>query len=159
MLVRCCSIAALVSLTVVAGCASTSGPMVPSRPRAAHPVAERVVTEAHAFMGVAYRPGGARPDGFDCSGFVQYLYRQQGVSLPRTTQAQFKAGTGVSSRRILPGDLVFFRISGRRVSHVGVSLGDGRFMHAPNVGSHVRVDRLDAPYWARRFAGVRRVAQ
>jgi cell wall-associated NlpC family hydrolase len=106
----------------------------------------------------SYWPGGTRPDGFDCSGFVQYLYRQQGISLPRTTQAQFTAGTSVSSRRILPGDLVFFRNSGRRISHVGISLGDGRFMHAPNVGSHVRIDRLEAPYWARRFAGVRRVA-
>ena len=147
----------LFGLVLVGGCASRSAPPVSARPAAAHPVAQRVVANAHGFMGVAYRPGGARPDGFDCSGFVQYLYRQQGISLPRTTQAQFKAGTGVSSRRLLPGDLVFFRISGRRVSHVGLSLGDGRFVHAPNVGSHVRIDRLDAPYWARRFAGVRRV--
>jgi cell wall-associated NlpC family hydrolase len=148
----------LVGLGVAAGCASTAGPVVPARPGAAHPAAERVVSEDHAFMGVAYRPGGTRPAGFDCSGFVQYLYRQQGNSLPRTTQAQVTAGTCVTSRRILPGDLVFFRISGRRISHVGISLGDGRFMHAPNVGSHVRIDRLEAPYWARRFAGVRRVA-
>lgn len=155
----CRSFVVLVALMLGAGCASSSGPLVPSRPGAAHPVAQRVVSEAHAFTGVAYRPGGARPDGFDCSGFVQYLYRQQGVSLPRTTQAQFKAGTGVSPRRILPGDLVFFRISGRKVSHVGVSLGDDRFLHAPNVGSQVRVDRLGAPYWARRFAGARRVAR
>ena len=157
MLARCRSFVVLIALLVGAGCASTSGPLVPSRPRAAHPAAQRVVSDAHAFMGVAYRPGGARPDGFDCSGFVQYLYRQQGISLPRTTQAQFKAGTGVSSRRLLPGDLVFFRINGRQVSHVGVSLGDDRFLHAPNVGRHVRVDRLGAPYWARRFAGARRV--
>lgn len=148
---------ALACLVSLVGCAARSAPVLPGSAGRAHPAAQRVVSEAHGFMGVAYRPGGVRPDGFDCSGFVQYLYSRQGVSLPRTAHDQFGAGEQVAPRRLLPGDLVFFRITGRRVSHVGVSLGDGRFLHAPNVGSHVRVDRLDAPYWSRRFAGVRRV--
>ena len=142
----------------LAGCASRSAPLaVPASAGRAHPVGARVVAEAQRFLGVAYRAGGVRPDGFDCSGFVQYLYTRQGVSLPRTAHDQFGAGERVAPRRLLPGDLVFFRTQGRRVSHVGVSLGDDRFVHAPNVGSHVRIDRLNAPYWSRRFAGVRRV--
>lgn len=142
----------------LAGCASRSAPLsVPSSAGRAHPVGQKVVAEAHRVMGVAYRAGGRRPDGFDCSGLVQFLYGGQGVRLPRTAHDQFGAGQRVAPHALLPGDLVFFRISGRRVSHVGVSLGDERFVHAPNVGSQVRIDRLDAPYWARRFAGVRRV--
>lgn len=119
----------------------------------------RVVSDAQAFTGAAYRPGGADPAGFDCSGFVQFLYGRQGLSLPRTAAAQFTVGDRVPPPRIAPGDLVFFRTSGRRVSHVGVALGDGTFLHAPNVGSRVRVDRLEAPYWSRRFVGARRVAR
>lgn len=122
-------------------------------------MAQRVVADARSFAGTAYRVGGAAPDGFDCSGFVQYLYDRHGIRLPRTARDQFEAGRRVSSDRILPGDLVFFRTSGRRVSHVGVALGDGTFLHAPNVGSHVRRDHLSATYWARRFAGARRVTR
>lgn len=150
-------LAGLLALVVAGGCASTSGPLRPSSASAVHPIAQRVVAEAQALMGAAYRPGGAGPDGFDCSGLVQYLYARYGVQLPRTSARQFTAGEGVSTRRILPGDLVFFRINGRSVSHVGLWLGDGRFLHAPSVGRHVRVDDLDTPYWSRRFAGVRRV--
>lgn len=128
-----------------------------ARPGSAHAIATQVVSEAQAFTGTAYRSGGVDPEGFDCSGLVQYLYGRQGIRLPRTAEDQFRAGRRIPTRRIVPGDLVFFRISGRRVSHVGVALGNHRFLHAPNVGSHVRVDRLDAPYWDRRFAGARRV--
>jgi murein DD-endopeptidase len=149
----------LLGLPLVGGCASTSGPFGAVRPAAPGAVATRVVSDAHAFTGTAYRPGGVDPDGFDCSGFVQFLYGRQGIPLPRTAAAQFAVGSKVPAPRIAPGDLVFFRTAGRRVSHVGVALGDGTFLHAPNVGSRVRVDRLAAPYWSRRFAGARRVAR
>lgn len=149
----------LTSLALAGGCASASGPYGRSRQAEPAAVALRVVSDAHAFTGAAYRPGGADPDGFDCSGFVQFLYGRQGIRLPRTAAAQFRVGASVATRRIAPGDLVFFRTAGRRVSHVGVALGDGTFLHSPNVGSRVRIDRLAAPYWSRRFAGARRVTR
>ncbi len=139
-----------------AGCASGASTRAG---RATPPslAAAAVIDEARLLQGTAYSTGGVSPTGFDCSGFVQYLYRRQGVSLPRTAEAQFRSGRRIAADRIRPGDLVFFRTSGRRVSHVGVALGDGAFIHAPNVGSHVRIDRLEATYWKRRFAGARRV--
>ncbi len=109
------------------------------------------------YTGTAYRSGGASPAGFDCSGFVQYLYSQAGVALPRTAEAQFDAGRSLRPRDIAAGDLVFFRTDGHRVSHVGIATGDGGFIHAPNARSRVRVDRLDATYWADHFAGARRI--
>ncbi len=118
-----------------------------------------VVAQARAYTGTAYRAGGATPAGFDCSGFVQYLYAQIGVALPRTAAAQFDVGASIAPRAIAPGDLVFFRTEGRRVSHVGVATGDGYFIHAPNARSRVRVDRLDAAYWDDRYAGARRVVE
>ena len=102
------------------------------------------------YAGTAYRAGGATPGGFDCSGFVQYLYGQAGVALPRTAESQFEVGRDLRPRDIAAGDLVFFRTDGRRVSHVGIATGDGGFIHAPNARSQVRVDRLDAAYWADR---------
>ena len=116
-----------------------------------------IVSQARVHAGTAYQPGGAAPGGFDCSGFVQYLYRQAGIALPRTAEAQFAIGHSLRVPDIAAGDLVFFRTDGRRISHVGIATGDGRFIHAPNTRSHVRVDRLDAAYWADRFAGARRL--
>lgn len=116
-----------------------------------------ILTEARAHTGMAYRAGGATPAGFDCSGFVQFLYRRAGVALPRTAEAQFDGGRKVRDRDITAGDLVFFRTDGRRVSHVGIATGDGGFIHAPNARSRVRIDRLDSAYWSDRYAGARRI--
>jgi cell wall-associated NlpC family hydrolase len=116
-----------------------------------------IVARARAYAGTAYRAGGASPGGFDCSGFVQFLYGRSGVPLPRTAEAQFEVGRDVRPREIAAGDLVFFRTAGRRVSHVGIATGDGGFIHAPNARSRVRVDRLDAAYWSDRYAGARRI--
>lgn len=118
---------------------------------------DAIVARARSYTGTAYRAGGAAPGGFDCSGFVQYLYGQSGVALPRTAESQFEVGRELRARDIEPGDLVFFRTEGHRVSHVGIATGDGAFIHAPNARSQVRVDRLDAPYWADRYAGARRL--
>lgn len=117
-----------------------------------------VVEEARRYTGVNYRSGGQTPgSGFDCSGFVQYVFGQVGIALPRTAAAQYGVGEHVKSQRIAPGDLVFFRTEGRRVSHVGVATGDGGFIHAPNARSRVRIDRLDDTYWSKRYAGARRI--
>lgn len=118
---------------------------------------EQLVVQARVYTGVAYRSGGTTPEGFDCSGFVQYLYGQAGVELPRTADAQFSVGREVNREPLRPGDLVFFRTRGSRVSHVGIATGDGGFIHAPSSNSRVRVDQLDQKYWARRYAGARRI--
>lgn len=116
-----------------------------------------IAAQARNYMGTAYRSGGASPRGFDCSGFVLYLYGLAGVSLPRTAESQFEVGQSLRPREIEAGDLVFFRTEGRRISHVGIATGDGGFIHAPNARSQVRVDRLDSRYWSDRYAGARRL--
>ncbi|HEX7086367.1 MAG TPA: C40 family peptidase [Vicinamibacterales bacterium] len=117
-----------------------------------------VAHTALGLRGIRYRPGGTGPDvGFDCSGFVQYVYAQYGVYLPRLARDQFRVGQSVPAERLEPGDLVFFQTEGREISHVGIFIGGERFVHAPNSRSAVRVSSLDSPYWRDRFRGVRRV--
>lgn len=108
---------------------------------------------------IRYRRGGRNPDsGFDCSGFVRYVFLHSlGLRLPATSAAQFVSGMKVARNEMRSGDLVFFRTSGKqRISHVGIYLDDGRFIHAPSSGKVVRIDSLDETYWAKRFAGAKR---
>ncbi|WP_144635752.1 C40 family peptidase [Bordetella genomosp. 13] len=111
-------------------------------------------------IGTPYSWGGDDPDdGFDCSGLVLFVYREiAGVELPRTARAQRKTGRSVARNQLQPGDLVFFTTRGRRggISHVGMYVGRGEFVHAPSRGETVRVDRLDNSYWQRTYAGARR---
>lgn len=103
-------------------------------------------------IGVRYRYGGRHPEtGFDCSGLVYYSHLRAGKRVPRTSQAQYRASTPVSRQGLREGDLVFFRIKRSRISHVGIYLGDGRFVHAPSTGKKVTVTSLDDPYWRKRF--------
>lgn len=108
---------------------------------------------------IRYRRGGRAPTtGFDCSGFVHYVFAHAlGVDLPDDSAGQFRTGTQVARGELKTGDLVFFRIHGKRISHVGIYLGEGRFIHSPTTGERVRVSRLDEQYWTRRFAGAKRV--
>ncbi len=107
---------------------------------------------------IRYRRGGRFPaTGFDCSGFVHYVFANVlGVDLPSDSASQFTSGEKVARAEMQAGDLVFFRIHGKRVSHVGIYLGDGQFIHAPTTGQRVKVNNLDESYWSRRFAGARR---
>jgi cell wall-associated NlpC family hydrolase len=107
---------------------------------------------------IRYRRGGRLPaTGFDCSGFVHYVFANVlGLDLPSDSASQFTNGNEIARAEMQAGDLVFFRTHGKRVSHVGIYLGDGRFIHAPTTGQRVRVNRLDESYWAQRFAGARR---
>ncbi|MBO1111025.1 C40 family peptidase [Bordetella petrii] len=110
-------------------------------------------------LGTPYVWGGEDPDGgFDCSGLTQFVYREiAGVELPRTARAQRRAGTAVSKKHLKPGDLVFFATRRRGgVSHVGIYIGQGQFVHAPTRGSSVRVDNLDNTYWSRHYVTARR---
>ena len=107
--------------------------------------------------GTPYRNGGGDPSGFDCSGFVYYVFGQNGVSVPRTVTEQFRAGRDVDPPAMEAGDLVFFTTVTKGASHVGISIGGDEFVHAPSSRGEVRVERLSAPYWSTRFVGARRV--
>lgn len=119
-------------------------------------VADRAATHAAKMIGRPYRFGGASPAGFDCSGLVQYGYRQAGVVLPRETDAQRRASRPVRREELRRGDLLFFDQEGKKFGHVGMYLGRGMFVHAPSSGKSVRTDRLEAPYWRRHLSEIRR---
>ena len=111
---------------------------------------------ALALRGVPYRNGGADPSGFDCSGFIWYVFGQHGITVPRTVTQQFEHGVEVDAGQLAAGDLVFFRTAGDTVSHVGMLIGGEEFVHAPSSRGEVRVERLGSSYWASRFAGAKR---
>lgn len=118
-----------------------------------------LVALAMELRNIRYRRGGRNPQsGFDCSGFVSYVFLHSiGLKLPATSAAQFVDGSKVARSEMRSGDLVFFRTSGKkRISHVGIYLDDGRFIHAPSSGKVVRIDSLSETYWAKRFAGAKR---
>ena len=116
-----------------------------------------VIQTALGFLGTPYRNGGTDPTGFDCSGFVQFIFARAGAVLPREVKDQYRAGRDIDLEDVQPGDLVFFETVTRGASHVGMALGDGRFVHAPSSRGVVRVEPYTANYWARRFVGARRV--
>ena len=122
---------------------------------------QTVLQRALALLGTPYRWGGTGTDGFDCSGLVGYVFRNAlGVELPRVSRDLAKSGELVSDRSLLsPGDLVFFSRRARgKVDHVGIYLGEGRFLHAPRTGKQVEVSSLDNAYWNDRYVQGRRVA-
>lgn len=112
---------------------------------------------ALGLRGAPYRNGGADPEGFDCSGFVEYVLGQHGIAVPRTVGDLYRSGRDVAPKDIQAGDLVFFSTSAPGPTHVGMSIGGDEFVHAPSAPGVVRVERLSASYWARRFIAVRRV--
>ena len=130
---------------------------VPVEPAARGTLAT-VVATALEFRGVPYLYGGSDPSGFDCSGFVQYVFGRHGTPLPREVRDQYRTGRRVDVNEVQAGDLLFFQTVSRGASHVGVVIGDGRFVHAPSSRGVVRVERYDSPYWASRVVGARRVA-
>lgn len=117
-----------------------------------------LVRTALEFIGVPYRNGGSDPSGFDCSGFVQWVFGQHGLALPREVRDQYQAGRTIDLDEVREGDLLFFETVARGASHVGIALGHGRFVHAPSSRGVVRVEPYTASYWARRLVGARRVA-
>jgi cell wall-associated NlpC family hydrolase len=155
---------------VLTGCASSGSvprpfpgartPQVePERPEGLSPtVADAVIMTALDLRGVRYRNGGSDPTGFDCSGFVQWVFARHGVSLPRDTSMQYDVGTHIDRSALRPGDLVFFETVSRGPSHVGLVIGADEFVHAPSERGVVRVEHLSTRYWATRYLGARRVA-
>ena len=122
--------------------------------------ASELVVNAMGFLGVPYRRGGSSVEtGFDCSGFVRAIYQQSiGLILPRRAEQQAAATQNIDRNELQPGDLVFFNTMRRAFSHVGIYVGEGRFIHSPKPGAEVRVENMSVAYWSRRFDGARRVA-
>ena len=123
--------------------------------------ASSLVSSALGFLGVPYRRGGTSAEtGFDCSGFVRSIYQQTaGLLLPRSAAQQAAATQRIDKAELKPGDLVFFNTMRRAFSHVGIYVGNGKFIHAPKPGAEVRVEDLGLAYWAKRFDGARRVQE
>ena len=136
---------------------STGTPVSPSALKGnATNLAQKIITTGKKYIGVPYVWGGSTPSGFDCSGFVQYVFRQHGIQLPRTSAQQYSVGTWVAKSNLLPGDLVFFNTSGSGVSHLGIYLGNGDFLHASS-SKGVMISQLSNSYWAPRYVGAKRV--
>lgn len=155
-------VATLFLAALLGGCASElrrtepvpqagSGPVLPER------IGDEIALRAMAQLGKAYRYGGADLEGFDCSGLVYFIHQELGLVAPRTAQQQFNAATPIQRARLEPGDLVFFRFSGTRISHVGIYAGNGRFVHAPQTGRNIELKSLDDAYYAKHFAGAGRL--
>jgi cell wall-associated NlpC family hydrolase len=121
--------------------------------------ASDLVVNALGFLGVPYKRGGNSAEtGFDCSGFVKAMYQQTvGLILPRKAEQQAAATQHIDQADLQPGDLVFFNTMRRAFSHVGIYIGEGKFIHSPKPGAQVRVDNMGMSYWSRRFDGARRV--
>jgi cell wall-associated NlpC family hydrolase len=121
--------------------------------------ASEITTYALSLVGVDYRFGGNTPDqGLDCSGLIRYVFQQAtGLSLPRSAREQARVGESVSKDKLQPGDLVFFNTRRFQFSHVGLYIGDNRFIHAPSSGGAVQVVSLDNAYWQKAFNGARRI--
>lgn len=142
--------------------ARTPAPKNGRAPKASSPgltsgTAYALVGTALSLRGTPYRQGGADPNGFDCSGFVRYVFEQYGVNVPRKVEDQFRAGRAVDVAQLQPGDLVFFTTVTPGASHVGIAIGGDEFVHAPSSTGQVRVERMSASYWKSRLVGARRV--
>jgi cell wall-associated NlpC family hydrolase len=157
------------TLALVAAACEAPRPKPGPLPRFTAPTRHRgevgpndILFRAIALVGTPYRYGGNTPEGgFDCSGLVSYVYRDvAGIVLPRSSEdmSEIPAPQIDDTAALESGDLVFFRQHARRVGHVGIYVGEGRFVHAPNEGGVVRLDRLDDRYWRERFAFARRIA-
>jgi cell wall-associated NlpC family hydrolase len=121
--------------------------------------ASELVIQAMGLLGVPYKRGGTSEEkGFDCSGFVRHMFEKSvGLVLPRRAEEQAKVTEEINRSELRPGDLVFFNTMKRTFSHVGIYIGDGKFIHAPRPGKSVRVDDMREAYWQKRFNGARRV--
>jgi len=149
----------LLALIIPLGC-STVPPELPKAETA--PVGEKraeALLQTLLALGLDYRNGGNSPEtGFDCSGLVEHVFREAyGIRLPQNARAQSQYGARVSLAELRAGDLVFYNTLNRSFSHVGIYLGDGRFVHAPKTGAQIRIEPIRSSYWMKRFDGARRI--
>lgn len=122
---------------------------------------EGLMNSGFKYIGIRYRMGGVSPEtGFDCSGLVRRVFKDAlGLDLPRTARELAGEGQNIPKAELKPGDLVFFNTMRKTFSHVGIYLGDNRFLHSPSKGGKVRVEEMDSTYWQKRFSGARRLVE
>ncbi|MBE8955725.1 MAG: C40 family peptidase [Quinella sp. 2Q5] len=132
------------------------GKDMPDISQAVNYVAGRIISMSMDYLGVPYVFGGTSPYGFDCSGYVQYVFAKAGINLPRTADVQYEVGTPVSTAELIPGDLVFFETYTYGASHVGIYVGDGNFIHASS-SRGVTVSSLGQAYYSSHYIGARRI--
>lgn len=123
--------------------------------------ASELALQAMSMIGIRYKYGGNAPEnGLDCSGLVRYVYKEVlGKELPRTSEEISRVGTRIEREDLQPGDLVFYNTLRRGFSHVGIYLGDNKFIHSPSAGGQVRIESMDIRYWKQRFNGARRISE
>ena len=114
-------------------------------------IGNKIASLAQSQLGAPYRYGGASPNGFDCSGLVYYTHKQIGIPTPRTSHAQFNFAQPVKINLLESGDVIFFKINRQKISHVGIYVGNGQFIHAPTSGKMVSMNYLNDPYWSSRI--------
>jgi len=117
------------------------------------PLRDEIVKSALSLVGTPYQYGSSSTKGFDCCGFVMYVYARNHISIPRTSHEQYEKARKINLCEIRKGDLLFYRINSKNISHVGIYIGNGQFVHSPVPGSCVRVERIDREYWQKYFAG------
>lgn len=150
-------------LVILAGCAGNPPradfSLLPGESgRSFTPAQSEVIETARSLLGRPYRFGGTTPEGFDCSGFVGYVYRRAArLALPRETHEMVREGKPVSVTELAPADLVYFKIERQKPLHVGIYIGDGKFIHAPSTRGHVNIQDLSEDYWRDRYLGARRL--
>ena len=137
-------------------------PPAASRPAGSAPlpvpsIGDDIALRAISLLGKPYVWGGADLSGFDCSGLVRFIYDQVGIAVPRTAAEQYSAAKRIGLAGLKPGDLLFFRTQGQRISHVAIYTGEGRFIHAPRTGQPVEFRQLDDEYYRPRLAGAGRL--
>jgi murein DD-endopeptidase len=147
----------VITVVLFQGCASSTEIPEPASVRADKQVASNATVYAKEMLGKPYRYAGDTPAGFDCSGLVKYSYGRAGITMPRDTQSQRQISVLISLRNLREGDLLFFDQEGKKTSHVGIYIGDGRFIHAPSSGGKVRTDSLSAEFWKKHFVEARRI--
>ncbi|GIZ52377.1 hypothetical protein NCCP691_23910 [Noviherbaspirillum aridicola] len=123
--------------------------------------ASDLAMQAMTMLGIRYKYGGDAPEnGLDCSGLVRYVFKEVlGRELPRTSQEISRVGKQIDREELQPGDLVFYNTLRRGFSHVGIYLGDNKFIHSPSAGGQVRIESMDIQYWKQRFNGARRITE
>lgn len=146
---------------------SKLNPKLPTRPIKAiddpngvRTAATEAILQAISQLGTAYQWGGtSKKQGFDCSGLTRFVYKQADIDLPRTAHDQYTVTERIARSQLQPGDLLFFKIRSRKIDHVGIYIGDNRFIHAPRKGEHVKFARLNNAYWRKHFVGAGRVPE
>ena len=148
---------------ILIGCASRPPPdfsslLSPNETRRLTPDQGSVIEMARSLLGTPYRFGGMTPEGFDCSGLINYVYRKAaGLTLPRNSHRIARAGRAVLVDELRPADILHFKIERQRSLHVVIYIGKGKFIHAPKTGGKVSVQELNVNYWIMRYRGARRV--